>query len=255
MKDKITIFIIFCLAICLQATFAQLPLHYTNEPLPCVERKFHFFIHLTLDSLGNSNITESKINQLIQKANEAFAPICISFDYCKIDTVVDYSFETINDTKEVELLMSRFQKERRINLYLTEYGLPGTENSFSTFNGINRPKECAIIIPKTGIGLIHELGHTFGLYHIFETEFGIELANGSNCDIAGDLLCDTPACPIIKPDPHCIFPPTLLDPIDDYYRSEIGNYMSHFFCAHCFFTKEQYKLMAKNFITSQEKMW
>ena len=233
----------------------QLPLHHNNEPLPCVERKFHFFIHVTLDSLGKTNITESQISNIIQTANDAFAPICISFDYCKIDTIIDYSFETINDEKEVELIMSRFQKTRRINLYLTENALGQPENSFSNFNGINLPEECAIIIPKSGIGLIHELGHTFGLYHIFEIEFGIELANGSNCKVAGDLICDTPASPMNYPDKDCSFPATLLDPIDDYYRTEIGNYMSHYFCAHCFFTKEQYKLMAKNFITSKDKIW
>jgi hypothetical protein len=255
MKIKISRFLTFVLILFIQNLVAQLPLHYNNEDLPCVERKFHFFIHVTLDSLGKFNMTDAKIQQMIQKANDAFAPICISFDYCKIDTVVDYSFESINSNDEVELIMSRFQKKRRINLYLTENGLPGYENSYSTFNGINDPENCAIIIPKSGRGLIHELGHTFGLHHIFESKFGVELANGSNCDIAGDLICDTPACPEYSPNKECLFPSNLLDPNDEYYRAEVSNYMSHFFCAHCFFTKEQYKLMAKNFINSVEKIW
>mgnify|MGYP000583803313 CR=1 FL=1 len=41
---------------------------------------------------------------------------------------------------------------------------------------------------------IHELGHYFGLYH---TDAGwgdgLELADGSNCETAGDFCCDTPA--------------------------------------------------------------
>ncbi|MBC7936362.1 MAG: hypothetical protein H7Y86_13510 [Rhizobacter sp.] len=43
----------------------------------------------------------------------------------------------------------------------------------------------------------HEIGHALGLLHTFETYYGKEAVNrtGScvNCDVAGDLLCDTPA--------------------------------------------------------------
>lgn len=43
--------------------------------------------------------------------------------------------------------------------------------------------------------LAHEIGHFLGLYHTFESSFGSELVDGSNCAIAGDLICDTPADP------------------------------------------------------------
>ena len=36
------------------------------------------------------------------------------------------------------------------------------------------------------------MGHCLGLYHTFETFFGDERADGSNCTTAGDLVCDTP---------------------------------------------------------------
>jgi hypothetical protein len=41
--------------------------------------------------------------------------------------------------------------------------------------------------------LAHELGHFFSLLHKHSTSFGEELAGGSNCDIAGNLFCYTPA--------------------------------------------------------------
>ena len=44
--------------------------------------------------------------------------------------------------------------------------------------------------------LIHEMGHCLNLYHTHETaKFGQELVDGSNCETAGDLVCDTPADP------------------------------------------------------------
>ena len=39
----------------------------------------------------------------------------------------------------------------------------------------------------------HEMGHLIGLFHPWESQFGLECVNGSNCATAGDLLCDTPA--------------------------------------------------------------
>ena len=41
----------------------------------------------------------------------------------------------------------------------------------------------------------HEFGHYFGLEHTFTTKYGVELPDGSNCETAGDRICDTPADP------------------------------------------------------------
>ncbi len=231
---------------------SQDPTHYTNRNLPCIERKFHMYVHVALDSLRETNITTDKIKALIEKANVAFAPICISFDYCKIDTVIDYSFATINDRVEPELLRTRFQKHRRINLYLVDSLMM---RSFSHRNGIQTEEYAMIIIPKTGQGLIHELGHTFGLYHTFEQEFGLELVDQSNCKTAGDFICDTPADPGNPENEQCNFYYLLRDSNDDFYKTEIGNYMSHHYCAHCFFTAEQYERMAQNYLSSPIKLW
>lgn len=43
----------------------------------------------------------------------------------------------------------------------------------------------------------HEMGHSLGLLHTFETAFGFENINGSNAATTGDRITDTPA------DPYC----------------------------------------------------
>ena len=49
--------------------------------------------------------------------------------------------------------------------------------------------------------LVHEIGHFFSLLHINGTWMMMkgniprELVNGSDCDIHGDLICDTPGSP------------------------------------------------------------
>lgn len=260
MKKKIiSIFITLSSVLCLQGQIQ----HAQNETLPCVEKKFYIYVHVVLDSLGNMGITEERISTLLQEASKAFEPICISFDYCKIDFVKDYSFNIIDNLIEVNLLSSRFQKKRRINLYFVTGAFSPEVNSYSVHNGIAKENNAIIVVPKSGYGLIHELGHTFGLYHTFETQlFGKETVNRKNCETTGDKLCDTPADPfnVLQKTPpflgpNCYFTYPFADVNGDYYVTEIGNYMTHYFCAHCFFTKSQFELMAANYISSPIKMW
>ncbi|PWI31130.1 hypothetical protein DI383_00200 [Flavobacteriaceae bacterium LYZ1037] len=61
----------------------------------------------------------------------------------------------------------------------------------------NLPNDYFVVVnnsaAENGATVAHEMGHYFGLLHTFETAYAVELVNGSNCDVAGDLLCDTPA--------------------------------------------------------------
>lgn len=236
--------------------FGQDPLYQTNSNLPCIRRTFHPHVFIILDSLQNPVISTQEMTQYFEKLNQAFEPICISFSPCNISYVKDYSFEIISDTIEINALASRNQKKRRINIYFTGFVFSENINSFSMFNGITNDRGALIIVPKTGIGLIHEMGHTFGLYHTFENKFGREKVDQSNCATAGDMICDTPAMPAgVFKNKDCEYVSILKDSDDAFYKPEIGNYMSHYFCAHCFFSREQYIKMAENYLSSPFKMW
>jgi hypothetical protein len=241
------------------ASNSQDPLYFTNTPLPCINRTFHVYVYIVKNASGSPVISDAKLDEYMDNLNKAFEPICISFEVCYKTFVDDYSYEEINDEVEVELLTSRFQEKRRINIYFATT-VAASVNSYSTFNGIQNFSGAVLVVPANGKGLIHEMGHTFGLYHIFENKFGVETVDGTNCATAGDLICDTPAAPNYLPktpiDPlDCEFTYDQKDPKGEYYRTEIGNYMSHYFCAHCFFTKEQYIRMAANYMNAPFKMW
>ncbi len=83
------------------------------------------------------------------------------------------------------------------------YIVPNSNSSTQgiAFSGI--PGRSLIIQKQAMIGgkniFAHELGHCLGLYHTFQSTSSNlpwacpENINGSNCDICGDLVCDTPA--------------------------------------------------------------
>ena len=52
--------------------------------------------------------------------------------------------------------------------------------------------------PARMVTPVHEMGHIFQIHHPYiSNAFGTECTSGSNCATAGDLVCDTPASPII----------------------------------------------------------
>ncbi len=79
----------------------------------------------------------------------------------------------------------------------------------------------------------HELGHCLGLFHTHETNNNgnvvKELVDGSNCDKAGDFICDTPADPNLtyKVDAFCQYIGTELDPSKKVYHPDPTNIMSY----------------------------
>ena len=249
--------------------FCSLPLcsqyqhAYKNQELPCIQKEFQLYVHVTRDSLGNTKITPERIQSILNSVNSVFEPICFSFSYCKLDTIIDYSFNLIDVDKEVEMLTSRFQQKKRINLYFVDF----TANyAYSTFFGVSNHDNAYIIVEKGGtphITICRELGRIFGLYLTNETQFGYELVNRSNCYTTGDLLCDTPAEPtdvipltaaVVDKDCNVIYPKK--DANGDYYTPDVSNFMSpHLNCFGCGFTNEQYRRMAANYLMSNKKPW
>jgi ELWxxDGT repeat protein len=80
--------------------------------------------------------------------------------------------------------------------------------------------------------LSHELGHVVGLPHTHgRTNSGTttELVDGSNCDLAGDRFCDTPADPNLlgKVNGSCAYTGTVRDANGMQYRPLTDNIMSY----------------------------
>jgi hypothetical protein len=81
--------------------------------------------------------------------------------------------------------------------------------------------------------ICHEFGHYFGLYHTAETRFGLEKIDGSNCETAGDKLCDTPADPgelfnVYINYTSCHMAGFREEGTELEYKPIINNYMSYF---------------------------
>jgi Pregnancy-associated plasma protein-A len=233
----------------------------TKEELPCIHKTFSIVAHIVIDSFGKSIHSPATIVASVNAMNAYFAPICVSFQVCLIDTIQNYWYEKLDTTRrqwgELKVL---YNLKNRINMYFVNDITNPAGLGFADFTGITN-------VVSSGLGfktstdvrtLVHEMGHYFGLSHTFENRVP-ELVNGTNCLVAGDSICDTPADPVGGAvDANCTFISQQKDANGDFYSPMVGNIMSYYNCD-CpnvtkVFTDDQYRKMAKTYILSPG-MW
>jgi hypothetical protein len=227
----------------------------------CLNKKFSLAFHVVLDSAGLwGALTPGDLNNCVTSLNDAFKPICVSFENCYVDVIHNYTYNSWDQASTEPLVLPSWNVENTINIYLVDsiLGFPaGYAGS-------------VIVIEKAqlvGLVSIHEMGHFFGLVHTFD-EIGsavipaptnpsvasYEFVRRTNCYTNGDGFCDTEAdCYPAGYDKNTPLPcknvPGTVDGYSEYYVPPVDNYMTYFKCA-CRFTQEQYNFMARVILTS-----
>lgn len=222
-------------------------LHTLNKDLPCLDRHFNLMVHIAYDSTRSIGIDLSALQGAVNSMNEMFEPICVDFSICEVDTMWNYNFDSLPLPEEMAEKSIIYQKANRLNIYIISHLLDETVCGLGGGSTIHLEKGC--------LGAItHEMGHVWGLAHTFAGN-GTELVDGSNCETAGDGICDTPADPY-NPDIEneiwqngCEFVWEGLDANGQFYQPDIGNIMSYYGCD-CGFTRGQYLKMANSIKSS-----
>jgi len=210
--------------------------------------------HIGSRNDGSGRLNENNILDQLCELNEDFASYEIQF------FLADGTYNLISNTTFYEnhsatqnSIMS-FQKDpRALNVYIVENADTDGGGEGGVTLAYYSPQRDWIVITKDYIGkddatLSHEIGHYFSLDHTFSgwetapyntqnvnapvnSPLGnaTERANGTNCETAGDRVCDTPA------DYNnglgwngCNFTLNVLDPQGNPIDPQEQNYMSYF---------------------------
>lgn len=163
-------------------------------------------VHVVRRSDGSGGLSQANVQLAIESANTLWAGSGIQF--CQPGATLHHDSDAMyyeTDTlAELNAMRGLDPVPDTINVYFTnnpryEAGaLCGISSfTFSGAQGIVMSNSC---VPSAGnpSTFAHELGHYFDLFHTHENAFGNECTDGSNCDVAGDLICDTPADPNIN---------------------------------------------------------
>jgi len=161
-------------------------------------------IHIIRTSGGATSVSYSDIQNEISLANLHYSGTNLSFSECGPVNFIDnsslYSYSYNNDLSA----LLQHQVPNVLNVYYANTVIAESGNSaggYAFFPWDNSPPASShhimIAANQSGNGstLSHEIGHFFGLVHTHETASGVEYVNQSNCQSAGDFVCDTPADP------------------------------------------------------------
>lgn len=220
------------------------------------KRVFHVRVFLFADKNGDYGITDLVIAESFSQLNTDFLPAEISFELTQTDSIEYCQYSQFAFPDELRELKVLYYKAGMINLFLVdEITSPGNpfNEGYTEYPG----GDDLIIIPKDFMadhGLSHQMGHFFGLYHTWETMFGTELPDSSNCPTAGDRLCDTPADSIVPISISCNS--TLATwPNGAVFTPPISNQMSNWPDCRCRFTIQQYNKMAWESRVTRKYLW
>ncbi|MBK8490260.1 MAG: T9SS type A sorting domain-containing protein [Saprospirales bacterium] len=238
--------------------------------------------HIISKTDGTKGVSEQVVLDALCHLNEEYADQDIQFyiyggfKYIKNDVAY-------NNPGDAELTLQGSKDNKAMNIFMglnanpPGGGIPGG-TTLGYFSG--SPSQDWIIIRNGEVNgssstIPHEVGHYFSLDHPFngwdctawtEAEYGnpidflnapcnpdvkVEFANGSNCNTAGDFLCDTPADYNLGyfDDDDCIYTGNCKDPNGDLLDPMENNYMSYFNgCAQYIFTPQQKDLIAARLI-------
>lgn len=190
-------------------------------------------IHVVTDDNGHY---EANVEEIIDEMNLSatyFDSVNIILELCEIDFVENseiYHFDKSNGYS----LISSYNEVDVINLYIVQTlvnelgtSLCGTAfYPWSFYKIIVVKNSCA----TNGSTIAHEIGHYLGLYHTHDNRFGYELVDQSNCEVAGDLICDTPADPKLSTssvNPSCSYIGTEVDSSGNFYQPNPEMLMSY----------------------------
>lgn len=163
-------------------------------------------VHVIRHSDGWGGLSEAAVEQAMDSANALWQGSGIQF--CRPGATIyhdsDELYYNTDTLAELNAMRTLDPVPATINVYFANNpryelgGLCGISSfTFSSTQGIVMSNAC---VPSAGnpSTFAHELGHYFDLFHTHENALGNECTDGSNCDVAGDLLCDTPADPNIS---------------------------------------------------------
>lgn len=248
----------------LESQKRSMPGYFGCEQINRVDRKLSILFQVVRDSLGPTGVTDFNLQNGVDRLNEVWGPIGMSFEFCERRDLDNHQFNYyVEDTHGAEMRAMYYEPEI-INIFITStvYREPqGDVNGYAYLPGgqdIIHIKKSTLEDPEFGT-LIHEMGHFLGLLHTFETQTGLELVDGSNCTTAGDLVCDTEANPTDNAsdfnDEDCNYvgnPAT--DAMGNFYVPPSKNHMSYSPCR-CEFTKQQYNRMVEQYLQLRNYLW
>jgi hypothetical protein len=171
------------------------------------------------------------VSQCMSLLNNAFGPYGVQFFECGAkQDIANNTLFGFDSSEEPQL--SAYESPNVLNIYF--FHTVSINNAAVCGYSYLPPSADRVIMSKNCNDFsifLHEVGHYFGLYHTHGKSNSVrtdELVNGSNCQTAGDEVCDTPADPNVSSNTYgCTWLGGIGDANGQTYQPDMTNIMSY----------------------------
>lgn len=190
---------------------------------------------ITQDDGFHSVMGEDMLTSEIDITNTYLDSVGINLSISDFNYIANSYLYDFDDLQEGIDGLASFNESGVIDIYIVSNLLQHGTCAFTTVESI---MSNVIVIDRTcsnAYNFAHQVGHYLGLIHPHSIGNGVELVDRSNCEVAGDFLCDTPADPDLTfaiIDSDCVYqgmldPDDELDPNGDRYKPDVELVMSY----------------------------
>jgi hypothetical protein len=209
-------------------------------------------IHIVRKSDQTTTISENMVVREFDKLNDLFSGAKLEFYLSSRTDFVD-SDELYHFSQHEENSLAATRDEANVlNIYFVGSITSSSGNDICGYTYYPKSNKDRMVIASGCLNntttLAHEMGHYFALLHTHGMSGNeIESVDGTNCSVAGDLLCDTPADPNLDGmvNNECQYTGSETDPNGAPYNPDTRNIMSYApsYCR-AEFTQEQLDLIS-----------
>jgi len=241
---------------------------YDAPPVDELRLRVALAFHVVRTTTGTGGIAQEQLAAALADARDAFAPGRIAFELVHQDTIDDGSLLAIETPEELMLLRSLNVVPKALNVYFVESLFGGIYYGISAytadpFQGIVM-SNAATGTPENPSTFPHELAHSFDVVHTYDAIGGPGCTSGFGCRTSGDLVCDTPAEPLVGsisellPYPACAYVGNASPPCagDRPYAPDLTNFMSIGFpLCRDHFTRGQLRRARTTLVRLRPEVW
>ncbi|MEM6321332.1 MAG: hypothetical protein AAF960_26980 [Bacteroidota bacterium] len=261
---------LFLLPFCCFVLFATNSLAQKKD-LPCLNKEFNVVANIVITEGDSLGLNVDSLFAVMGRVNDLFAPICMSFNICQLDTIENYQYDSVK-VYEWDEMQVIYHQQRKINMFwVSQFDFEDELCGIAELGGIANTENGGLLMLKgeclNEFAIAHELGRFFGVPYTFGEgeERTEELVRGENCAETGDNICDTPADPYkigdevsvyVNAEMNCRFINNARDNASDWYTPHVGNIMSYYpdVCK-CDFSDDQYRLMVRTYEATNPKIY
>jgi Pregnancy-associated plasma protein-A len=201
-------------------------------------RELTFTVKVNFVDAETNLMSQAEVDSTMAYLSSVFSDVKIKFKASKQINFIksDYSVDDIfRDSSKEDSLCEGAYSSKYINLFVMNRSIDVV--GYTHYPMLKRQR---IFISRKKIldpAIVHEFGHFFGLLHTFEHFGGEEAVKGTNCKIAGDKICDTPADPFGASflEDDCQLYGKYQNANGEVFKPDMSNYMSYYGkCRHTF---------------------